>query len=153
MQINFIITVSDILHFFKKLDDMKINIIVTVPDMLESNQKEDYKAIQCLNGRNSDSDILQFPEKENWKAFARDNCNKWRNLSVNPGKFNQNWIVNTLFRFIWHQTELCLVPNDLENCNYTHNLVHFNRSKKLVSLCAYNVSPLDMSEVVIITPA
>ena len=89
MQINFIITVSDILHFLTKLDDMKSNIIITVPDMLESNQKEDYKAIQRSNWRNSDSDILAFPEKENWKAFARDNCNKWRNLSVNPGSLTK----------------------------------------------------------------
>ena len=65
MQINFIITVSGILHFLKKLDDMIMNIIITVPDMLESNQKEDYKAIQRTHGRNSDSDILAFPEKEN----------------------------------------------------------------------------------------
>ena len=38
-------------------------------------------------------------------------------------KLNQIRIVITIFRLIWLQTELCLGPNQSENCIYNQNLV------------------------------
>ena len=38
--------------------------------------------------------------------------------SFNLGKLNEVWIVITLFRLLWNQTEFCLVPNQSENAEY-----------------------------------
>ena len=44
---------------------------------------------------------------------------------------NQIWIVITIFRLIWYQTEFRFVPNQSEYCNYYLNLFWINKIPKI----------------------
>ena len=52
-------------------------------------------------------------------------------------KANLILIVITMFRLIWHRTELCLVANQSGKGNYNLNLISVNKIQKRF-LCAYN---------------
>ena len=59
--------------------------------------------------------------------------------SLDFKKLNQLWITITLFRLIWHRTELCLMPpNHSVKCNNNLNLVFLNNIQRQTYLCYKN---------------
>ena len=91
-----------------------------------------YRVTGWLAWRQCSHTILELETTNANKQDSHNTAKSFRNLI----KSNRNPIVFIIFRLIWYQTDVRLVPNQSENCNYKLISVWLNKISKRF-LCVY----------------